>query len=108
MIILNYISNNFGRSWIQGCLFTIIIAFITASILQYKADHIFFTLDWHEWMEYLPIFWNDVLSYMWLPDMLNLDLKEWEKSSITIYILGKILIGFGIYQTISAFRKHGK
>lgn len=108
VIILNYLSNNFGRSWIQGCFFTIIIAFITVSILQYKADYIFFTLDWHEWREYLPIFWNNVLCYMWLPDMLNIDLKEWEKSSITIYILGKILVGFGIYQTISAFRKHGK
>jgi len=60
------------------------------------------------WNYFWGTFWSDILKFLWLPDMLEGDMKDWEKSSWTLYVLGKILVGFGIYQTIAAFRRYGK
>lgn len=106
---LNKYSNNFGISWKRGVCFTITVWVIFFSIFVMLRDGWGCHFIWAD-SNYL----NEAVSYLWLPsglDKLVLSdsscfISNWFR--ILIFILGKILIGYGIYQTISAFRKFGK
>ena len=105
---LNFISTDFGQSWVRGVVFTVVSAMICVFILQYKSDQIIFTTNISSIIDYLPIYWNDVMTFLWLPNIIHKGSVSIADGSMTIFVIGKILIGFGIYQTITAFRRHGK
>lgn len=90
---LNWGSNNFGKSWFRGVLFTVSMAIISVAILQTPNS---------------AEFCSNVLTFIWLPNLTGKNMLELQQSSPFFFILGKIAVGFGIYQTIAAFRRYGK
>ncbi len=111
---LNWFSNNHGESWLVALVFTIGVGlvFFTASIwgLTHWGD--FKTLNDH--IHKLPGFMLPTHGYDYLSkDIIettkatypNLKVNLWHK---TWDFLGRIFIGYGIFQFISAFRRHGK
>ena len=106
MLWLNKLSNNHGLSWIRGVMFTIISCLIFYFIFYLCQDDFM--------AKYF--FWENILKYFWLPNGID-DLISFFKSNPNIftcimgvisYFLGKIFIAYGIFQTISAFRKYVK
>lgn len=111
---LNWFSNNHGESWLVALVFTIGVGllFFTASIwgLTHWGD--FKTLNDH--IHKLPGFMLPTHSY----DYLSKDIIETTKATYphlkvnlwhTLWdFLGRIFVGYGIFQFISAFRRHGK
>ena len=114
LLLLNKISNNNGQWWFQGVLFTLSIAFVFYTLYSYSiiydisCDLNFNTSDW---ILLKDKYWESehlqqVVKFLWIPD--GLKKIEGDIYSYIWFVLGKILIGYGIYQTISAFRKYGK
>ena len=103
VLSLNAISNWFGSSYIIGILFTVSIAGLFFNLaLSHIGDYVFTTNigDW-EW-RYFVQFINPThrFDYMKLVDV---NPRQW----FFIWdFLGRIFIGYGIYQTIQAFRKY--
>lgn len=106
MLWLNKLSNNHGLSWIRGVMFTVITCFVFYFIF-YLCQNDFFS-------KYF--FWENLMKYFWLPNGID-DLISFLKSNSNIfigiigvisYLLGKIFIAYGVFQTISAFRKYVK
>lgn len=113
LLFLNTISNNNGRWWFQGGLFTISMAFIFYSCYSLSMGEIVWSNNYENWTIFDPDFWKKVLGFLWLPNLEEFKelTKPGSKASLWSYswfILGKIFIAYGIYQTISAFRKYGK
>ncbi len=125
---LNRVSNSHGTSWSRGILFTIICStvFYLLFLLTSRPDEIYalFTGQPVTWTWSLDI--ANGINYVWSLNFLDA-LSTWIKSfdfhviwwlvilkviqlviGVIFYIIGKIAIGYGIYQTISAFRKYGK
>jgi hypothetical protein len=114
---LNKISNNHGINWFKGILFTLATWLIFYSLFTMITDE-FYCLT-HRGCKFLFAdvqFWSGAIEYLWLPQGLSELTEGLSKHSsilvITLMILsffvGKILIAYGIFQTISAFRRHGK
>jgi hypothetical protein len=103
VLSLNAISNWFGSSYIIGILFTVSIAGLFFNLaLSHIGDFVFTTniSDW-QW-RYFVQFINPThrFDYMKLVDV---NPRQW----FFIWdFLGRIFIGYGIYQTIQAFRKY--
>jgi hypothetical protein len=115
ILILNKISNNHGLSWTRGVGFTIGTALVFY-YLYYIAKN-----DFHLSSNYISYynvkeFIINAIQFLWIPEGIK-DLpnelflsKSWYSflTMILSFFLGKILIAYGIYQTVAAFRKHGK
>ncbi|GGG46579.1 hypothetical protein [Bizionia arctica] len=101
LLFLNWISNNNGRSWLRGVLFTIIVSVIFCVLY-------FFTLniESHQYPNYKEL----ILFITSFPKLelekFEIQNKSWE-ISLVIW-LARIFISYGIYQTITAFRKYGR
>ena len=101
LLFLNYISNNNGRSWFQGVLFTLGVGLLFF-ILYLKTIGIMFHFN------------NCYQDYIrFISSFPKLELKEYEslnedwKTQLVLW-LSRIFLSYGIYQTIAAFRKYGK
>lgn len=105
---LNKISNNFGTSWVNGIWFTLkcSILFFTLLLLVngfVKSSYpLSIDLDgqWAKFDVVLAEFLNFIFS-------LGFSSPEFQSNGwlFLIFIFAKIFIGFGIYQTVAAFRK---
>lgn len=106
---LNKLSNNFGTSWSNGLIFTILSSivfyciFLIALLItgkiesEYTNDAFWKTLK--HWIEFLNITkWNS--EYFKLEDLGFL--------GYLVLFISRIFIGYGYYQTVQAFRKYGK
>lgn len=108
LLLLNYLSNNHGQSWFRGVGFTMIVAMISYWLINYTGiDDKIFVLDWK-----FSNFGDVWKGYLKVLNLLNFDneidgvkLNAWGE---TWFFLSKIFISYGIYQTVSAFRKYGK
>jgi len=109
LLILNTVSNNNGRNWFQGLIFTIacwIVFFgLFLGIKECWSGDTFFLF-----LPFMSEHIDDFVKYLWLPHgfegLFNgVSVGFW---GIFVFILGKIFIAYGIYQTIAAFRKYGK
>ncbi len=106
LLYINKLSNSFGQSWVRGVFFTLFIWIFYFCLYKIMGCY---TFD----IKYLNETLGEALSYFWLFGGLN-ELKDIKTMKFNIslleivpYILGKIFIAFGIYQTIAAFRKYG-
>ncbi len=102
LLLLNWLSNKNGKSWSRGVLFTIIISF--AFYLSYSSS-VGVGQKFNE--ESLKDFVLFITSF---PKLSLEKFKEYDSIwyvSLIIW-LSRIFISYGIYQTISAFRKYGK
>lgn len=99
LLFLNLISNNNGRSWFQGIIFTLVIGWVffvwylkTLGISSTAAacyeDYVLFITSFPKLT--IESYYND----------------SW-KTQLVIW-LSRIFISYGIYQTIASFRKYGK
>lgn len=110
MLWLNKISNNHGLSWNRGLFFTIFCGLLFYLIFYGCYDD----------LSYRMYFWGNFIKYIWLFNgiddliqFLNQPLNSFGDCLIRFlgsicYIIGKILVAYGIFQTISAFRKYVK
>lgn len=104
---LNQLSNKHGQDFWRGIIFTLVIAIMFHFIYSLISCQIELYLPTNESnLALIGEYWKSMLQYLWLPDtsaFKNDGLGFW---SILVYIIGKIFITYGIYQTISAFRKY--
>lgn len=117
LLFLNRISNQHGLKWIRAIGFMIVCCLIFYSLFLMAANGFsFFRADEYIFLPFTKDFWNGVVNFLWLPEGIN-DLSIFIKGEhtglmlsigILSYILGKILIAYGIFQIISAFRKYVK
>ncbi|MEW5676442.1 pentapeptide repeat-containing protein [Flavobacterium enshiense] len=98
ILLLNFISNFFGLSWIFGVVFT-----FTSTYLMYKlyVSHLTFEGEISFW-QYYPQFLSPIHKFDFIENV------KQTKYSYLIDFLGRIVSSFGFYQTVQAFRKYGK
>jgi len=115
---LNRVSNNHGLGWFRGICFTAIVWFVSYVLFAMSSDS-FEGLNFDNYTFLLTdrSFWIDAFNFLWIPHGIDIltegmenNLHVWWSSLFMIFtfILGKIAIAYGIFQTISAFRKHGQ
>ena len=111
MLYLNKWSNNYGRSWIRGFFFTLLIGIIVFGALSSNTNLIFkfekvgvenFIHDFSKIINILDLKPFDDEN----ENSLFSESKDWV--FYLILFIGRIFIGYGYYQTIQAFRKYGK
>lgn len=108
LLLLNFCSNGFGLKWVQGILFTMTIALLFFILINFFGiETPIFIIDFkfnnfgEVWKGYLNIL--NVLNFR---DKLDgIELNAWGES---LFFVSKIFLSYGIYQTVSAFRKYGK
>lgn len=111
ILLLNSWSNDFGRNWIKGLKFTIktsaifFLALITLNSFIASNYPLRFKLN-SNFVDFSTI----LSEYLKFTLSLGFNNEEIQSNGFLylIFIISKIFIGFGIYQTISAFRKFGK
>lgn len=110
LLWLNTISNKNGLSWWRGFVFTIVVAclfFIVINYLGIVNAH-FFEWGWKGWDSFGEV-WKNYLNMFYLTDFKDkFSGVKLNALGETVFFISKIFIGYGIYQTISAFRKYGK
>lgn len=104
LLYMNKLSNNYGTSWFHGVCYTITVWFVFFSWFAMAKYGIGGSFIWTN--EY---YLKYAIDYFWLFNGID-GLSELRTSwgEIIPFILGKIFIGYGIYQTIAAFRKYGR
>jgi hypothetical protein len=108
---LNKLSNDFGRNWFRGLFFTIasgLILFIIL-LLTIKEFHLVLLPPYNgHWIEPFLKFMNP-LRHFDTDDLFSSDKKLHLNSfSYAIDFTARIVVAYGVYQTIQAFRRFGK
>ncbi|WP_026947324.1 pentapeptide repeat-containing protein [Algoriphagus marincola] len=106
---LNWMSNSFGKAPMQGVIFTLCcgILFFYLNITQTNKYEMALHLSWDVFVDEIPNYLKFILPTHGL-DYLGSEFYEKYSVSNWYYvwdIVGRIFVGFGIYQTIQAFRK---
>ena len=103
ILYLNKWSNSHGNNFLKGILFTLAMWFVFFSWFIITRDGIGKNFIWTDG-QYL----KEAVNYLWIFNGIEEIVKNnsvtWK--NIIPYFLGKILITYGIYQTIAAFRKY--
>lgn len=119
MLKANKLSNNYRRNWLQGVFFTIISALVFYIPLVLCSDgnlNICVTPSQCNTLESLSYFFKthfsnffEFLNPAHKVDFLKIEVQDNFKPLSGFFdFFGRLFIGFGIYQTIQAFRKLGK
>lgn len=108
LLFLNKYSNEFGLSWLRGLKFTLIITFIFYWLINYFGmEEPIFVVDWRfSNFEYVFKGYINLLNII----SFNKEIFQFRLTAIgeLIFLMSRVFIAYGIYQTISAFRKYGK
>jgi hypothetical protein len=108
----NKVSNDFGTNWVRGVYFTFICAFgcYCLYILTLAKWPVKFGWEgWESFVKAMDIFGKYFFKFMIVThDMEFMSFARPNTISFLFDFLGRILIGYGIVQTIIAFRKYGK
>lgn len=110
ILVAQKLSNRYGTNFVQGIAFTMLAAMVFFWAINYiGADEQVFYLNarfdfsgfGEIWEKYL-----DVLNVLNFRDKLDgVGLNAWGE---TLFLAAKIFIAYGMYQTVSAFRKYSK
>lgn len=108
VLFFNKTSNDFGQSWVRGIIFTMSFAYIFYLLINfYGLEKPIFRFAWS--LEGFGIAWKEYLKIL---NVLNfndkLDNFKFTPLGDTLFFVSKIFVSYGIYQTVSAFRKFGK
>jgi len=104
---LNVISNKNGKSWLRGVFFTFSVALLFFYITIISTRNYY--IDWDFSEENISKTGKYFFEFM--TPTHKVDFLDTEGTSILTYLfdfIGRIFIAFGIYQTVSAFRKYRK
>lgn len=110
---LNFISNNFGRNWIRGVIFSFSVGFLFFCCLLVSTNLYNWGLPGFE-KELLPAYlkFMNPLRFFELEALFNNTHKEGiiklNELSYLSDFAGRIFIAYGYYQTIQAFRRFGR
>jgi len=107
ILMFSWLSNKHGQSWIRGFCFTVLSSVIFYFLFGIISNQIEFRFIMNnENLLLWGLYWKEVLRYFWLPDISGLKGLEVGFWGALIFIIGKIFIAYGIYQTVAAFRKY--
>lgn len=114
-LFLNYLSNNFGRNWLHGLIFSFVVGFLFFYFLILSSQEFVFklpfTMNWDyvgsflKFMNPLRHFEAETLFKSENGEKLKITFSNW---SYLWDFFGRIFVAYGYYQTIQAFRKFGK
>lgn len=103
---LNGVSNRHGTSWVRGFVFTILIACLFFGLFSLSLHQ-----QW-EWAFCSEGFGYALKSYLqflnvtiWKYQPYGEEINGW---AYAILFIGRLFVGYGIYQTVQAFRKFSK
>ena len=102
-------SNNFGLNWWKGLCFTVIVGLFFYTISLFGITNFKYAWGWGATSEAMSDFVKYYCQFL-IPTHKSTYIEYAETNwlfSISDF-LGRIGVGYGIYQTISAFRKFGK
>ncbi|CAI9673991.1 hypothetical protein [Elizabethkingia anophelis] len=103
---LNKFTSNYNTNWIQGIVVTLMYGFIFYVILYL----VVFGLGEMANVLTENRFWLGYFKYMIIPNFTSpfgeIELSRWNQ--YLFFILGKISVTYGLYETIQSFRKYGK
>jgi hypothetical protein len=111
---LNKWSNDFGRSWQRGMLFSIVagIIFFYLLVVSSKSYHFGFPISFDVRLFVSFLRFMNPLRFFELESIFKLGaampflhLSEW---SYLWDFLGRVFVAYGFYQTIQAFRRYGR
>jgi hypothetical protein len=109
---LNKVSNDFGRNWVRGGIFSFIVGLIFFCLLLISTSG--YSWGWpHLDFSLLPAYlkFMNPLRFFELEQLFNNTPKEEIKLSSLSYLAdfgGRIFVAYGYYQTIQAFRRFGR
>jgi len=115
ILYLNKITNNYGLSWVKALgfiFYTSIILYVVYILSFIFLGNYPFEFGWNGWIEFKQasnFTLKNYLQFLWPTH--KFDFMEGTKSTFITYLIdifSRIVIGFGIYQMIQAFRKFGK
>lgn len=105
IVKLNFWSNDYGQSWIRGIIFTLMVSFTFTLLLSIINSEVFMLKDLLNLLSNKE-FWNKVIEFLWFPSVDELQSRDlWV---VIVLLFGKILVAYGIFQTVSSFRKYSK
>ncbi len=110
---LNFISNNFGRDWVRGSIFSFSIGLLFFILLLISTRDYKFGLPSFD-IDLLPAYlkFMNPLRFFELENLFVNTAKEGNIQLKSLSYLadfgGRIFIAFGYYQTIQAFRRFGR
>lgn len=99
----NLISNNHGRSWFVALLFIVAVSHIGFYFYNSCLSTPIYSFEWGN-TGYL----GDLAQFILPTHKFDFMVKEPNSNAVVIDFVSRLFIGYGIYQFISAFRKHGK
>jgi uncharacterized protein YjbI with pentapeptide repeats len=112
IFFLNKYSNNFGLDWVRAILFTLGISIFLFIIYTSNLQNPNYRWGWHGFAQLWKVIEINSSYYCkFLYAAHSFDFMKEFKPNIfanIIDIIGRILIGFGYYQIIKAFRKYSK
>jgi len=103
ILFFNKYSTNFGDRWQQGVGFILLSWALSFSSIIMLRDGIGSTFIWFD-KRYL----KEALEFLWQFGSFEVLGRSCGILEILMFIFGKILIIYGVYQTIAAFRKYGR
>jgi len=103
IFLLNKSSTNFGEKWEKGALFIFLVWTFSFSLLIMLRDGIGKTFIWSD-----ENYRKEAINFLWQFGSLDILDNSYSWATILVFIISKILIIYGVYQTIAAFRKYGK
>lgn len=103
ILFFNKYSTNFGDRWQQGVGFILLSWVLSFSSIIMLRDGIGSTFIWTD-KKYL----QEALEFLWQFGNVIILGHSYGILDILIFILGKVFIVYGVYQTIAAFRKYGR
>jgi|GEM_PF-3852398 len=112
LLFLNRISNNHGTDWLRGLCFTGCISILLYTFYLLLLPSRFFEWGWNGWDSFWQVSNNVMIYYFeFIAIFRDFTFIEGGNPNWLSYIIdffSRIAIGYGIYQTVQAFRKFGK
>lgn len=105
-LFLNYCSNDHGTSWVRGLGFTLFFAVLfTRWIYSTLGIDLVFDLS-PSGVDFFVKGFLDVLNILNYSDTINGIELPW--TGRVIHLISRVVIAYGVYQVVSAFRSYGK
>lgn len=110
MFNLNNLSNKHKSSWLRGIGFTLSAAIIFYSLSIFSSGEFFISFEnfyetFNSNLKAIVVFLNPVHNPNYILDIFNINNSDLNGWYYALDFIGRIFIGYGIYQTIQAFRK---
>ena len=112
LLFFNKISNNHGLIWERGILFVLVSMCFFYLIYFFSLKGNPFKIGWNGFSDFLSVLdfhLKHIFEFFLVSHKFDF-MKCWNPTGLSYLIdfVSRIFIGYGIYQTIQAFRKFGK